>query len=270
MNARSAPAAFAITAALVLAACGGDDDAAADVPAVATDEMSEEMTDDMSEEMTDDMADEVTDDMADEMTDDMSEEMTDDMSDEVTDDMADEMTDDMSDEMTDEMTDAMSGEMTDEMTDAMSGEMTDDMGGMNDVMSQIVNRSELSTLDDALHAADLNGTLHDDGPFTVFAPTNEAFAAYLGEMGMSIDDVVGDTEALTALLLGHVVDGTSDAAAVVGADGTALTSLAGTMLDVSVDGDVVMIGGATVIETDIVGSNGVVHIIDSVLAPPAG
>jgi uncharacterized surface protein with fasciclin (FAS1) repeats len=166
------------------------------------------------------------------------------------DDMAD---DDMAD---DDMAD-------DDMAD-------DDMADMNDVMSLIIDRDDLSVLDDAIHAAGLDDTLHIDGPFTVFAPTNAAFEAYLGEMGMSVDDVLADTATLTALLQAHVVAGSDDSAMVMDMAGQSFTTLAGNELAVVVDGDIVTVGGATVTEYDLSASNGVIHVIDTVLTPPAG
>jgi pentapeptide MXKDX repeat protein len=251
------PAALAIVAALALAACGGDsEDPVASAP-VEDDEMADdEMSDD---EMADDeMADDEMGD--DEMGDD---EMADD---EMADDEMgdDEMADDemADDEMADdEMAD-------DEMAD---DEMADDeMADMNDVMSVIIGRDDLTVLDDAIHAAGLNDTLHNDGPFTVFAPTNEAFAVYLGEMGMSAEDALADTETLTTLLQAHVVAGTDDSAMVMDMAGQSFTTLAGNELAIVVDGDVVMVGGATVTVYDLSASNGVIHIIDTVLTPPAG
>ena len=185
--------------------------------------------------------------------------------DEMSDDMDDEMSDDMDDEMSDDMDDEMSDDMDDEMSDDMDDEMS-----MNDVMSRIIERDDLTVLDDAIHAAGLEDTLHTGGPFTVFAPTDEAFAAYLGEMGMTADDVFADVDALILLLQAHVVDGTDDAAMVMDMDGQSFTTLAGNDLTVTVDGDVVMVGDATIVEYDIVADNGVIHVIDTVLTPPAG
>jgi transforming growth factor-beta-induced protein len=156
-----------------------------------------------------------------------------------------------------------------EMTD--NGDMADDeTTDMNDVMSLILNRDDLSILDDAIHAAELNDTLHDGGPFTVFAPTNAAFEAYLGDIGMTIDDVFADTSTLTALLQAHVVAGTDDSAMVMDMAGQSFTTLAGNELAVAVDGDTVTVGGATITEYDLSADNGVVHVIDTVLAAPAG
>ncbi|MEZ5297377.1 MAG: fasciclin domain-containing protein [Ilumatobacteraceae bacterium] len=225
--------AVTVAAAITLAACGDDDsstDTAAPVESTADDEMSDD-------EMSDD-----------EMSDD---EMSDDMDDEMSDD---EMSDD---------------EMSDDMDDEMSDDMDDDMS-MNDVMSRIIERDDLTVLDDAIHAAGLEDTLHTGGPFTVFAPTDEAFAAYLGDMGMTADDVFADVDALTLLLQAHVVEGTDDAAMVMDMDGQSFTTLAGNDLTVTVDGDAVMVGDATIVEYDIVADNGVIHVIDTVLTPPVG
>jgi uncharacterized surface protein with fasciclin (FAS1) repeats len=191
------------------------------------------------------------------------------------DEMADEMADDeMADEMADdEMADdeMADDEMADEMADEeMADEMADDEMSMNDVMSVITGRDDLTVLDEAIHAADLQDTLHEGGPFTVFAPTDEAFAAYLGEMDMTADDVLADPDALTVLLQAHVVEGSDDAAMVMSMDGQTFTTLAGNELTVTVDGDTVMVGDGTIVEYDVLADNGVIHVIDTVLTPPAG
>jgi pentapeptide MXKDX repeat protein len=183
------------------------------------------------------------------------------------DEMADdEMADDemADDEMADdEMAD---DEMADdEMAD---DEMADDeMAEMNDLMSVIIGQGDLNVLDELIHAAGLNDTLHNDGPFTVFAPTDAAFAAYFNAMGMTAEDLATDADALADLLRAHIVDGTDDAEMVMGMDGQSFPTLAGSQIDVLVDGDTVTVGGATVLEYDIAAGNGVVHVIDMVLAP---
>ena len=245
--------ALLVAGAIALTACGGDDaiDDTQPEAGAQTTEAPDTSDDNMSDdEMSDD---EMSDD---EMSDD---EMSDDeMSD-------DEMSDDemsttmMSD---DEMSD---DEMSDDMTD---GDMTDDgMEAMNDLMSVIVGQGDLTVLDELVHAAGLQDTLHDDGPFTVFAPSDAAFAAYGDAMGMTTEELAADVDTLTALLTAHIVDGTDDADMVMGMDGQSFTTLAGTQIDVSVDGDTVTVGGATVVDYDIAADNGVVHIIDMVLAP---
>ncbi|MGB0113518.1 MAG: fasciclin domain-containing protein [Ilumatobacteraceae bacterium] len=241
------PAALVFAGALAFAACGSDDNGTNDEP-VTTEAMSDdEMTDD---EMTDD---EMSDD---EMSDD---DMTDDeMSD---DDMSDDdMTDDeMSD---DEMSD---DEMSDDdMTDEMSDDMMSDAEG--DVIVVAATNGELSTFVAAVDAAGLTATLSGDGPFTIFAPSNAAFEAYLGDMGMTLDDAVADTAALSTLLQNHVVSAADDSDMVSGMVDNPFISLAGNELPVTVDGDTITIGGAEIIEADIYATNGVVHVIDTVIS----
>ena len=240
-------AALALVGVLALAACGSDDGASDDTTAptateaaASDDEMSEEEMagDEMSDdEMSDDeMAD-------DEMADD---EMADD-------EMAD---DEMSD---DEMSD-------DEMSD---DEMSDDemAAADGDVVVIASSRDDLTTLVAAIEAAGLADTLAGDGPFTIFAPNDEAFEDYLGEMGMTAEDALADTEALATLLEGHIVAKADDSEMVASMVDIPFVSLAGTELPVTVDGDTMTIGGAQIVEADIFATNGVIHVIDTVLAP---
>ncbi|HCC25802.1 MAG TPA: beta-Ig-H3/fasciclin [Erythrobacter sp.] len=133
-----------------------------------------------------------------------------------------------------------------------------------------------STLVSAVTAADLGATLSGDGPFTVFAPTNDAFAkipeATLTEL------TTNDTETLGNILTYHVVAGNVDAATLLqaiegaGADGYSIATVnGGTLTATVVDGNVVLTdaagGTATVTATDVAASNGVIHVIDTVLMP---
>ena len=133
-----------------------------------------------------------------------------------------------------------------------------------------------STLVSAVTAADLGATLSGDGPFTVFAPTNDAFAkipeATLTEL------TTNDTETLGNILTYHVVAGNVDAATLLqaiegaGADGYSIETVnGGTLTATVVDGNVVLTdaagGTATVTATDVAASNGVIHVIDTVLMP---
>jgi pentapeptide MXKDX repeat protein len=228
MNMRTrTPAALAIVGALAFAACGSDDNAADD--AASSPATTEAMADD---EMSDD---EMSDD---EMSDD--EMSDDDMSD---DEMSD---DDMSDD-----------DMSDEEMAAADG----------DIVVIAAGRDDLTTLVAAIEAAGLAATLSGDGPFTVFAPTDEAFQDYLGEMGMTAEDALADTTFLSTLLQGHVVEAADDSSMVAGMVDNPFVSLAGTELPVTVDGDTITIGGAEIVEADIFATNGVIHLIDTVLAP---
>jgi transforming growth factor-beta-induced protein len=129
-----------------------------------------------------------------------------------------------------------------------------------------IQDGRFTTLVTALEAAGLVGTLQGEGPFTVFAPTDDAFAA-LPEG--AIDALIADSEALADVLLYHVISGSVKAADVISFDGQEVATLSGDAVKVMVDGESVMINEAKVIITDIEGSNGVIHVIDAVLLPPA-
>jgi uncharacterized surface protein with fasciclin (FAS1) repeats len=122
-----------------------------------------------------------------------------------------------------------------------------------------------TTLVAALTAADLVGTLSGEGPFTVFAPTDDAFAK-LPEG--TIEALLADIPTLTDILLYHVVDGAVLAETVITLDSA--TTLQGSDVTITIEDGMVKINDATVIITDIVASNGVIHVIDMVLLPPEG
>ena len=126
-----------------------------------------------------------------------------------------------------------------------------------------VTDDRFETLVAALQAADLVETLQGEGPFTVFAPTDEAFAA-LSEG--TVEALLGDIPALTDILLYHVVAGNAVAADVVTLD--SVTTVQGDAVNITVDGDTVRLNEARVLITDIEAANGTIHVIDSVLIPP--
>jgi len=129
--------------------------------------------------------------------------------------------------------------------------------------------ADFATLVAAATAADLVGTLADcdAGPFTVFAPTDAAFAAALEALGLTAEQLLADTATLTAVLTYHVVPGTVLAADVVTLD-SADTLQGGAISIAVVDGAVKLNGDTTVTATDLTACNGVVHVIDKVLLPP--
>lgn len=136
-----------------------------------------------------------------------------------------------------------------------------------------IGNSDLSTLANAAVRAGLFGTLNGTDEFTVFAPTNAAFEAALASMNTTLADVVADREHLTSILTYHVVAGKLTSDMLVA--GTELTTVNGATLTVEVaeDGTITLVGAgstATVVTADILASNGVVHVIDTVLVPPAG
>ena len=138
--------------------------------------------------------------------------------------------------------------------DGMSSEMT--------IVETAQGNEDFSTLVEAVTAADLAETLSGEGPYTVFAPTNEAFDALPDG---ALDELLADTEQLTEVLTYHVVPTSAMAADL--SDGQELETVQGDMLTVSIDGDTVMIGDATVTMADVEASNGVIHAIDTVLMP---
>lgn len=118
-----------------------------------------------------------------------------------------------------------------------------------------------STLVAALQATDLDAVLSGEGPFTVFAPTDEAFAA-LPEG--ALDSLLKNPEQLANILTLHVVSGKTLAKDVVALTG--VDTVQGERLAVNTENGV-SVGGANVIATDIAASNGVIHVIDTVILP---
>ena len=140
-----------------------------------------------------------------------------------------------------------------------------------DIVDTAVAAGEFSTLITAVQAAGIEDTLRGEGPFTVFAPTDEAFAALpAGTVDTLLEDPAGD---LTDILTYHVVEGAVPAADVVGLDGQDVTTLNGAAFTVEVadDGSVTLTDATgndvAVVATDIQASNGVIHVIDAVLLP---
>ncbi len=160
----------------------------------------------------------------------------------------------------------------DEMTeDGMSEEgMTeDDMSESATIVDVAVEAGIFSTLVAAVQAAGLVDTLNSDGPFTVFAPTDDAFAAALESLGITADELLADTDTLTSILTYHVIAGEVPSSDVVTLDGQSVETVNGATVDITVDGDTVMVNDATVTAVDVEASNGVIHLIDTVLLPPA-
>ncbi|HML23059.1 MAG TPA: fasciclin domain-containing protein [Aggregatilinea sp.] len=140
--------------------------------------------------------------------------------------------------------------------------------GDQDIVAIASSDPQFSTLVAALQAADLVETLQGEGPFTVFAPTNDAFAAALDALGLTADELLADTDTLTQILLYHVVPGAVTADQVVTLDSA--TTAQGSDISIAVqDGTVVLNDSVNVVATDIMASNGVIHVIDGVLLPPA-
>jgi len=133
-----------------------------------------------------------------------------------------------------------------------------------DIVETAVSAGKFKTLVAAVKAAELVETLQGEGPFTVFAPTDEAFAA-LPEGTVAGLLKPEAKSALQGVLTYHVVPGKVMASDVVGLKGAVTAN--GQRVDIKVVDDKVMIDGATVVATDIECDNGVIHIIDGVLLP---
>ena len=128
----------------------------------------------------------------------------------------------------------------------------------------------LTTLVAALKAADLVGALSGEGPFTVLAPTDDAFAVALETLGLTAEELLADTATLTSILTYHGLLGSVSAEEAIALDGQSVATISGAEIAISVvDGAVVINDSATVIQADVLASNGVIHVIDTVLLPPA-
>jgi uncharacterized surface protein with fasciclin (FAS1) repeats len=126
---------------------------------------------------------------------------------------------------------------------------------------------EFSILVDAVVAADLAGTLSGPGPFTIFAPTDAAFAALLTELGVTRDELLADTALLTSVLTYHVIPGRVLEADVV--PGVQPATAQGETFSVGAGLVITDQRGRTanVAATDVLASNGVIHVIDRVILP---
>ena len=148
---------------------------------------------------------------------------------------------------------------------AAPGAHAQQMGGSGgDLVQTVVSAGQFSTLVKAVQAAGLVETLQGTGPFTVFAPTDAAFAKLPAG---ALERLVANPEQLRAVLLYHVVPGRVTSAEVVKLDNA--RTAGGASVPIRVSAGKVMVGSAGVVWTDLAASNGVVHVIDSVLLPPA-
>jgi uncharacterized surface protein with fasciclin (FAS1) repeats len=132
------------------------------------------------------------------------------------------------------------------------------------IVDVAASNPDFSTLVTAVTEAGLVDTLNGDGPFTVFAPTNEAFAA-LPEG--QLQALLANKEQLVKVLTYHVVPGKVMAADVVGL--SSATSVEGEPITITAGANGVMVNDANVTATDIEASNGVIHVIDKVILPPS-
>jgi len=139
--------------------------------------------------------------------------------------------------------------------------------GDKDIVATAQSIPDFSILVEAVVAADLVSTLQGAGPFTVFAPTNAAFAAALSELDVRKDDLFANTELLTQILTYHVVP-----ARVLKAEvplNTNITTVEGTAFQVNSSLQIVDVANRlpNIVTTDVLTSNGVIHVIDRVILP---
>ncbi len=148
-------------------------------------------------------------------------------------------------------------------TAPVSAQMSREMAAPSaDIVETAVAAGQFTTLATALKAAGLVDALKGDGPFTVFAPTDAAFAK-LPEG--TLDALLKDKAKLTAILTYHVVKGEVPASKVVTL--SSAPTLNGKSVKIMVHDGKVMVNNATVVKADVKASNGIIHVIDTVLLP---
>ena len=135
------------------------------------------------------------------------------------------------------------------------------------IVEVAVANGSFTTLIAALEATGLDVTLSDmDSKFTVFAPTDDAFALLGQDV---IDSLLADTDTLSDILTYHVISGEVDSSAAISSAGSLVEMVNGDSVGLSLDGDNLLVNTATVILVDVAADNGVIHVIDAVLTPPA-
>lgn len=151
---------------------------------------------------------------------------------------------------------------------ATSGNPAPTTVAAQDIVDTAVAAGGFTVLVDAVKAAGLVETLKGPGPFTVFAPTDQAFADALKALNVTKDQLFADKANLANILKYHVVPGKVMAAEVLKLNGQEVASVAGPKVKVTVAGTNVSVNDAKVTKTDIATSNGVIHVIDKVILPP--
>jgi uncharacterized surface protein with fasciclin (FAS1) repeats len=134
--------------------------------------------------------------------------------------------------------------------------------GGKDIVDTAVAAGNFKTLAAALQAAGLIDTLKGNGPFTVFAPTDEAFAKLPAG---TVEALLKDTAKLKQILLYHVVTGNVTAKSVAGMKSA--KSVQGSSIRITTKNGKVMVNNANVVQADIMATNGVIHVIDTVIMP---
>ena len=166
------------------------------------------------------------------------------------------------------ITDATLAAATMLATTAASAQMADhkEMTSRKNIV-EVAAGAGFNTLVAAVKAAGLADALSGKGPFTVFAPTDAAFAKLPAG---TLDALLKDPAKLASILKYHVVSGKVMAADVIKGNGAKPATLSGAVLDITVNGGKVYVNNALVTSADVGASNGVIHVIDTVVLPPAG
>lgn len=137
---------------------------------------------------------------------------------------------------------------------------------MNDIIEVAVRAGQFSTLVAAMTVAGLTEALEGEGPFTLFAPTDSAFAELPNG---TLHSLLLDKERLGAVLLHHVVPGKLMASDILAAGGATVDTLNSLPLNLTVRDGKVYVNGVHVVSADVSASNGVIHVVDEVLVPTA-
>ena len=172
-----------------------------------------------------------------------------------------------------ESTDSMTGPELTATSDAANertpatdvGEVLDGRSSIPTIAGIAASNPDFSILVAALDAAGLVETFDGRRHFTVFAPTNDAFVALLGDLGLTAEELLADTDLLTAVLQFHVTRGDRNSTSVLAAGQVRM--LNGQFAYTSVQGGAPFIENAQITGPDIRASNGIIHVIDAVLLP---
>jgi uncharacterized surface protein with fasciclin (FAS1) repeats len=138
-----------------------------------------------------------------------------------------------------------------------------------DILEVAQAQGDLGTFLSATDAAGIMGGLHGKGPFTVFIPTDKAFETYLMHAGMTQEQLFSDPSELKSLLDYHIVKMDEMSEQLMGMNGQSFTTENGEPLKVTVNGDTLKVGDATIQRHDIEATNGTIHVVDQVLIPPS-
>lgn len=153
--------------------------------------------------------------------------------------------------------------------DTSGGAAMNDEGGeaaAGNIVAVAKETPDLSILVEAVAAAGLVETLEEPGPYTVFAPTNAAFEALGDQLETLLEPA--NKEELAEILTYHVAAGELSSSELK--DGQMIETVQGEDVEIAIDGEEVTVNGAAVAIPDVAASNGIVHVIDEVLLPPAG